>query len=196
MPRAKKSTKTKPPTPAAISALAGDVMRLADMIDVVSVGEVEEWPLSVLRVHGKIQSAALKMQKAMVAKPPVKRSDDALRMGDCLLGMIEALQAMFDPLARPGEVARRLRGLATILAGAGSGPGIGAMNAGKGNGTGDDEWSRPLSKEKIADALDISKIVLESGISGGAYKLREAGNRQLWQINLAGLPKERRDKLA
>jgi len=60
----------------------------------------------------------------------------------------------------------------------------------------DDEWSRPMSKQTIATALGLSsRDKLTSLAKAGAYQLRQAGNRQTWQIRLRGIAQENRKKL-
>jgi hypothetical protein len=59
-----------------------------------------------------------------------------------------------------------------------------------------EEWSRPLSKIVIATALGLSSSdKLTALAKAGIYPLRQAGNRETWQINLKGIPAERRTKL-
>jgi hypothetical protein len=59
-----------------------------------------------------------------------------------------------------------------------------------------DEWSRPVAKSYIATVLNLSgSYKVTSLADAGVYKLREAGNRQSWQICLSGLPEEARKKL-
>jgi hypothetical protein len=61
---------------------------------------------------------------------------------------------------------------------------------------GEDEWSRVMSKMTMVTALGLPSVEkLNSMVEAGTYRLRQAGNRQNWQINLKGIPRERRAKL-
>ncbi len=58
------------------------------------------------------------------------------------------------------------------------------------------EWSRVMSKMTIATALGVPSVEkLNLMVKVGTYLLRQAGNRQSWQICLKGIPEERRAKL-
>ena len=59
-----------------------------------------------------------------------------------------------------------------------------------------DEWSRPMSLSTMATILGLpSADKVKSLVKARTYQIRPAGNRQTWQIHLAGIPSERRKKL-